>query len=227
MKILPEKQTPKSQNQTPVTMDHFDKQMTEMETRLTNNITASVTAGLKSIIDNSVKEALETIKKSVDEAIESNPTVITHGEQLDSLETENLLLKSKVQVMEGEQKKLQSKIDQIETRTLQQCLIVKGIAEEEWEKESVSREKVYRELAATVSTDRTFDDKKEENKFKLKLAKKLEIRSCNRVGRYSKDRPRPISIEMVRHDDLETILSCKSKLRKGVYIDKEYPVEIE
>ena len=71
-----------------VTMEHFDTQMSEMETRLSTNITASVTAGLHAIIDSSVKEALETIRNSVDEAIESNPTIKNHSEQLDSLETE-------------------------------------------------------------------------------------------------------------------------------------------
>ena len=92
-----------------VTMEHFDTQMSEMETRLTSNITASVTAGLRAIIDSSVKEALETIKNSVDEAIESHPTIKTHSEQLDSLETENILLKSKVSAMEGEAEKAENK----------------------------------------------------------------------------------------------------------------------
>ena len=97
--------------ETPVTMDYFDKQISEMENRLSSNITASVTEGLKSIINSSVKEALETIKRSVDEAIDSNPTVITHGEQIDSLETKNLLLKSKVQDMEGEHKNFKTKLN--------------------------------------------------------------------------------------------------------------------
>ena len=148
-----------------VTMEHFDTQMSEMEIRLTNNITASVTAGLRAIIDSSVKEALETIKNSVDDAIESNPTIKNHSEQLDSLETENILLKSKVIVMEGEQKKLQLKLNQIENKSLQQCIIIKGIKEEEWEKESVSKDKIYKELTYLVSPDREFKDKAEEQNY--------------------------------------------------------------
>ena len=136
-----------------VTMEHFDTQMSEMEIRLSNNITASVTAGLRVIIDSSVKKALETIKNSVDDAIEMNPTIKNDSEQLDSLETENILLKLKVSVMEGEQKKLQLKLNQIENRSLQQCIIIKGIKEEEWEKESVSKDKIYKELTYLVSPD--------------------------------------------------------------------------
>ena len=206
-------------------MEHFDTQMSEMETRLTTNITASVTAGLRAIIDTSVKEALETIKKSVDEAIEKNPTIKTHSEQLDSLETENILLKSKVSAMEGEQKKLQSKLYQIENRSLQNCIIIKGIKEDDWEKESTSKEKIYKELALIVSTDRTFKDKTEEKKQRLKIAKRLEIRNCKRLGKYNKERPRPLSVELLRKEDMEYILSNKPKLRKGIYIDREYPIE--
>ena len=210
-----------------VTMEHFDTQMSEMESRLSTNITASVTAGLRAIIDSSVKEALETIKNSVDEAIESNPTIKNHSEQLDSLETENILLKSKVSVMEGEHKKMKSKLDQIEDRSLRQCIIIKGIKEDEWEKECTNREKIYKELSYLVSPDRTFKDKPEEHKYRLKMAKQLEIRCCKRIGKYNKDRPRPLSVELLRMEDMEFILLNKTKLRKGVYADKEYPFEIE
>ena len=210
-----------------VTMEHFDTQMSEMESRLTNNITASVTAGLRAIIDSSVKEALETIKNSVDDAIQSNPTIKNHSEQIDSLETENILLKSKVSVMEGEQKKLRSKLNQIENKSLQQCIIIKGIKEEEWEKEATSKNKIYKELSYLVSPDREIKDKTEELKYRLKLAKRLEIRSCKRLGKYNKDRSRPLSVELLRKEDMEYILTNKTKLRKGVYVDKEYPIEIE
>ena len=222
-----DKEKDKDKNKDLVTMEHFDTQMSEMEVRLSNNITASVTAGLRAIIDSSVKEALETIKNSVDEAIESNPTIKNHSEQLDSLETENILLKSKVSVMEGEQKRLKSKLDQIENRSLQQCIIIKGIKEEDWEKESTSREKIYKELSYLVSPDRTFKDKSEEHKHHLKMAKKLEIRCCKRIGKYNKDHPCPLSVEVLRKDDMEFILLNKSKLRKGIYADKEYPFKIE
>ena len=137
-----------------------------------------------------------------------------HSEQLDLLETKNLLLNSKVQVMEGEHKKLQSRIDKIEDRALQHCLIFRGINEDKWEKEATNREKVYKELAAIVTTDSTFDNKTKENKFKMKLSRKLEIRSCKWLGRYNKEQSRPISVEMLKKEDVEYILTNKPKLKK-------------
>ena len=86
---------------------------------------------------------------------------------------------------------------------------------------------MYKELSIIVSTDRTFENKSEESKYRFKLAKKLDIRSCRRLGRYSKEKSWPISIELLRKDDVDFILSRKTKLRKGIYIDKEYPIDIE
>ena len=86
---------------------------------LCESITKSVTDGLKTIIDSSVKEALITLSKNVNSAIEQNPTVKQHGEQLDSLETENMILKTKMYAMEGKQRQMDKK---------NQCNGTQGIA---------------------------------------------------------------------------------------------------
>ena len=206
---------------------HIDTKLNDMEKRLesalsaslSKSITKSVTAGLKTIIDRSLKEALDTMSKNVDKAIEQHPTVKQHGEQLDSLETENMILKTKVRTMEGKQKQMDKKISEMERKSLQTNLIFKGIPETEWEKESVSKQKVYQELAKITNGDT--------DQVKLKIAKKMSIRSCKRLGRYNKERPRPLSVEFVSKEDTEFILANKSNLHADVYVDREYPVEIE
>ena len=159
----------------PGTYQHIDTKLDSMEKRLgaslsaslSESITKSVTDSLKDLIDNSLKTALDTMSKNVDKAIEKNPTVVQHGEQIDSLETENLLLRSKVQTMEGEHISMKKKLSEIEKKSLQHNLMFKGIEEEEWEKESVSRSKVYSELCKLFSGS--------SNSEKLKQAKKLQI----------------------------------------------------
>ena len=101
----------------PDTYQHIYTKLNSMERRLeaslsaglSESITRSVTDSLKDLIDKSLKTALDTMSKNVDKAIENNPTVVQHGEQLDSLETKNLLLKSRVQTMEGEQLHMKKK----------------------------------------------------------------------------------------------------------------------
>ena len=208
---------------------HLDTQINEMEKHLETSlsaslsasITANVTAGLKDLIDSSLKTALETMKKSVDEAIEENPMIKMHGEQIDSLETENIILKNKVSIIEGENKQIKQRLANIECRSLQQNLIFRGISEEQWEKETTTRHKVYVELTNLISTE---EDTPE---VKMIMAKKLEIRSCRRLGRYVPGKARPISAEFVHRDDTEYILSNKTNLRKGIFADKEYPLKVE
>ena len=180
-----------------------------------------MTAGLKDLIDSSLKEALETMSNKVNDIIDEHPTVVHHGEQLDSLETENLILKTKVTKMEGEASNLKKRLETIESRALENNLIIQGLDEEEWEKESTTRNKIYSELIPLITCD------SENTRKQLREAKKLEIRNCKRLGRYSKDRARPISAEFVRKEDVEYILSNKTSLRKGIFMDKEYPADIE
>ena len=207
---------------------HLDTQLGDMEKRLeaslsatlSASITASVTAGLKDLIDTSLQKAMVTMSNRVNEVIEEHPVVVQHGEQIDSLETENLILKSKMSKMEDESTHMKKKIASMESRALSNNLIIKGIPEEEWEKESTTRSKIYSELAKLIENE-------ESDAQKLKKAKKLEMRNCKRLGRYVPNRARPISAEFVRKEDIEFILSKKTGLSKGVYADREYPAEIE
>ena len=228
-----EKNKSKKKNEEDLSTDtyqHIDNKLNSMEKHLeaslsaslSESITKSVTDSLKDIIDNSLKEALDTMSKNVNKAIEENPTVIQHGEQIDSLETENLLLKSKVQNMEGEQQQMKKKLSEIEKRSLQNNLIFRGIQEDEWEKEPTSRAKLYSELAILYSGHQ------EKNKPSKKMqTQRIEIQNCRRIGRYVKDRSRPLSVEFVRKEDAEFVFGNKKKLREGIYADREYPIEIE
>ena len=62
---------------------------------------------------------------------------------------------------------------------------------------------------------------------KMNTAKQISILRCLRLGRYSRNRPRPISIELLHKQDIEFLLDNRFDLPRGIYVDKEYPVEIE
>ena len=62
---------------------------------------------------------------------------------------------------------------------------------------------------------------------KVMAAKHIALQRCQRLGRYSKNRPRPVSIELVHKHDAELILENRFDLPKGIYVDREYPIEIE
>ena len=62
---------------------------------------------------------------------------------------------------------------------------------------------------------------------KLECAQKITIRSCRRLGRFNRNRVRLLSVELTHKQDLEYILENRMDLEKGVYVDREYPFEIE
>ena len=62
---------------------------------------------------------------------------------------------------------------------------------------------------------------------KLEYAKKIIIRKCRRLGRFNRNRVRPLSIELMHKHDVEFILENRMDLEKGVYVDREYLFEVE
>ena len=51
--------------------------------------------------------------------------------------------------------------------------------------------------------------------------------NCRRLGRFSRNRSQPVSVELLHKQDIEFILDNRFDLPKGTYVDKEYPIDIE
>ena len=83
--------------------------------------------------------------------------------------------------MEGEASHFKNKLANIESRALANNIIIRGIPEDEWEKEATTRHKVAAELKQLTGVPTS------ESSQQPKRSKKFEIRSCKRVGRYTKD----------------------------------------
>ena len=62
---------------------------------------------------------------------------------------------------------------------------------------------------------------------KANVAKHLTFQWGRRLGRYSKNRPCPISVELTHRQDAEFILENRFDLPWGIYVDREYPIDIE
>ena len=80
-------------------------------------------------------------------------------------------------------------------------------------------DKLHNSLA-TIMQGRTEEEK-------LDNAKQIVIKNCRRLGRFSRNRSRPVSVELLHKQDVEFILDNRFNLPKGTYVDKEYPIDIE
>ena len=65
------------------------------------------------------------------------------------------------------------------------------------------------------------------DELKLVNAQWITIKSCRRLGRFSRHRTRPISMELHHKQDIEFILENKFDLNQGIYVDREYPMDVE
>ena len=188
-----------------------DKELSEIEERLNNNI--------KSTIDTSIKDALKVMQTSFNAVVEKNPTIQSHSTELKSLKDENSRLNRKVQQLTAEQGRMKKQLNKMENMALEHSIIVKGIHEELKETEQRICDKIHHALSKIMQGDT--------DEIKLVNAQWITIKSCRRLGRFSKHRIRPISVELYHKQDIEFILENKFDLDQGIYLDREYPMDVE
>ena len=186
-----------------------DKEISDMETRLNANI--------RSTIDTSIKDALKVMQTSICTAVQNNPLIQTHDLEIKDLKEENIQLNRKVQQLSAEQVKMKRQLNKIEAKNC--SMIIRGIIEEIKETEATLIEKIHR-ILFTIMNGETEEDK-------LESALQIGIISCKRLGRFNKHRIRPVSVEFKHKEDTDFILENRFDLAKGIYMDREYPAEIE
>ena len=145
--------------------------------------------------------------------------MIQHKVNLDVLTQENMTLSTKVNRLENEHTKLKAKVDRMESKELEYSLVINGIREYEGENELNLIEEVYIELMATIDLR---DERDRWNKVK-----EMPITKCKRVGRYSRDKTRPICVEFQHRLDVEYFYANRRWTRRGIFIDKAYTQEVE
>ena len=141
-----------------------------------------------------------------------------HLESLDSLPHHRNLFRGQYSTLIT-QRKLKSKLDQMEQKSLDHCLVIRGIPEGPNEGEREFVHKIYVELANTVESN-------EENN-QLIMARRMEIKRACRIRCYNPQYSRPLSVEFKYRLDTDYIMENRGYLNEGVYVDREYTEEIE
>ena len=191
--------------------ENRDEELKKMEERIKEN--------MKSIVDSSINAAIQQLNSSISTIVDSNPTISAHNTRLLELEKENKRLSRTVQTLSSEQSKLKAQLDKIEKKSLDHSIIIRGIQEQYKETDSMLRESIFTELSGTVTG--------ESYEARLETSKKMAIRTCKRIGRFNRNRARPISVEFVHQEDVEYIVENRSYLSDGVFADYEYSPEVE
>ena len=191
--------------------ENREKEIAEMERRLKSN--------MKEVIETSIQKAIDTMGNTIHQMIATNPAVQGTNIEVQNLKEENTRLKRELQFLSAEQGKLESRMDRMENRNLENCVIFRGIKEDYKETDEVGRDRIYHELSNLLSDENAED--------RYEAARRLVIRRCKRLGRYNRDRPRPFSIEFVHHEDVQFIMENRGYLSEGVFVNREFSPEIE
>ena len=136
-----------------------------------------------------------------------------------TLKSENEKLKQRVMKMEEINCELNRRLTNLENRLLESNIILTGVREGVWETDEDRKEMIYEIISDTV-LGRTFDEQ-------LLTAKTMLIRSSRRLGRYSAMYNRPILVEFATKEDAEYLLTNRTYLPRGIFIDREYSKETE
>ena len=131
-------------------LENREQDLTRMEERLT--------ASMKTIVNSSIQEALKNITSSITKAVAEDPEIKKQKHNISQLQTENLRLTRKVQVLDSEYNKLKTRINTIEQKSLDHTLIIRGIVENQEETETSMKDSIFGELSETVVGE-TYEEK--------------------------------------------------------------------
>ena len=102
--------------------------LSEMEerlhTKLTSSLTANITENLRSFIDSKLDEALNKMTESMASLVANDSSLQQQKQEMVCLKVDNKRLTAKVLTLEIEQNKLKTKLDQMEQKSLDHCLVI-------------------------------------------------------------------------------------------------------
>ena len=176
-----------------------------LTTSLTETLTENLKDSMQTMIDNSLATAINTMNSASKQMMESSTAMTTQSIVIKELKEENRILNRKLYKLETAHNKLATKVNAMGNNALENNLIIKGVFDEKWEKETVILNKIYPEIASAIEADSTEE--------RMNSVRKIGIRRCKRIGRYEEGKCRPISVEFSLKQNVEFLIENKSKLR--------------
>ena len=95
-----------------------------LHTKLTSSLTANITENLRSFIDSKLDEALNKMTESMVYLVANDSSLQQQKEEMVCLKVDNKRLTAKVLTLEIEQNKLKTKLDRMEQKSLDHCLVI-------------------------------------------------------------------------------------------------------
>ena len=155
-------------------------------------------------------ERMDPLESKVNALLSEESNLPRHIEYVNEMKCSQGTLESRLNIIEKENTELKQKLTLIEDQMLENCVILTGLNEDKWEDPIPRRNLIDKELASILPG--------EDDEEKLTKAKAIKIVNTERIGRYNPTKGRPIAIKFAFKSDADWILSCKKKLKTGIFM---------
>ena len=170
-------------------------------------------------IKQEVSEAFKPLESRIDELLLIKSKTDKISGEMKKLKLENKTIERRCNLVKRENKTLKDHLNSIENKMLECHVIMHRVEEIEDENSNQRIDKVKEMLSYTVN--------KPTPEEQLNVESNILIVSTERLGCYSENRNRPISITFENKSDSDLLLKWKKKLPDGIFVDREYCSETE
>ena len=125
-------------------------------------------------------------------------------------------------ILRHENMSLKERISKIESNQLANNVIITGVPKQQWELYEVTKQCMLDTVAASMRSKS--DDERQQNVLNVN---QININYCTRVGRFRPNQNRPISVTFQNREDKDLLMSGKSNLPPGLYVNHEYPPHVK
>ena len=166
-----------------------------------------------------IRDMINPIQVKIDNLFITKEEWDEHKEEVCELKKSNTVLTNKMEKLEVVNQNLDERLKLVEDRIGGVNIIISGLAENPWEQDPVTMDRVYDVLSETIDNWNY--------QHRIERAKKMEILRVKRLGKFNKMRGRPVLATLMRQSDADFVISNRKRLPKKVYVDYEYDEEVE
>ena len=135
-------------------IDNMEKRLHDSLTKsLTESLTTSLTASLQGAKDAKLQDAIESINNTVNRMMQCSSAMNHQAANMDQIKSQVSQIQEDYEKAKVSHDAVKSKVMYLEKKSLESNLVIRGISEEKFEKESVTLEKIYSVLVRVIVVD--------------------------------------------------------------------------
>ena len=166
-----------------------------------------------------VEDMISPLQASINILLELKTSWELSMQECATLRSQNTQLHTRITKVENENKLLNVRVQRLEDKLLESHVVLHGVPDTLWEPMETTREKVLTAISHTISG--------ESHEARMDQAKKIPIKEIHRMGKFSAMRTRPVVVEFIYKTDANYLISNRTHLPQGVFINRQYTEETE